>query len=193
MELRKHIKYKHTVESSSNENAIKCTICGEQFYEKGNLMEHRKDKHVSAVAFCRNKREGRCIYSDDKCWWNHSAQSRNLEDNNKCYLCEKTFVTRRGLMMHKKTNHEKIVRTCNYFRNGDCRFREESCWYKHSENENHENKDMDVDEDEDLKNMDVDKVDEKPKEKDVEEENVQNSVFQKARENLKPPIKSKSN
>ena len=131
-------------------------------------MEHRKDKHISTVAFCRNKKEGECIYSDETCWWKHSEQGK--EEPNKCYMCEKTFVNRGRLMLHKKVKHEATVRTCNYFDNGVCRFREESCWYKHKQNR---------DDEDDKSNMEVD-------------ETNSSSVFQEAQEILKPPIRSQN-
>ena len=55
VELKNHIYHKHTAPTeSSKQGVIYCNTCGEQFSEKWNLMEHRKDKHVSTVAFCRN-------------------------------------------------------------------------------------------------------------------------------------------
>ena len=130
-------------------------------------MEHRKDKHASTVAFCRNKREGNCVYSDEKCWWNHSEQPRNKEEPNKCYICEKTIENRGGLMLHKKVNHQAIVRRCSFYQNGACRFREESCWYRHKET---------VEEKEETENI------------DINEETPENSFFYKAKENMKPPL-----
>ena len=107
------------------------------------------------------------MYSDEKCWWNHFEQPRNKEEPNKCYTCDKSFQNRGGLMSHKKEVHQAIVRDCSYYENGACRFRKETCWYRHKET---------VEEKEKTVNMDID------------EETPSNSVFHKAKENMKPPL-----
>ena len=75
-ELIKHISLKHSGKQEMNDS-IKCRICGEQFNTKWNLMHHRKEKHMNAVAFCRNKSQGSCSFTDDMCWW--SREKGNCE------------------------------------------------------------------------------------------------------------------
>ena len=67
-------------------------------------------------------------------------------------------------MTHKKRVHIQTLRVCNLFKENKCRYKEESCWFKHCE---------DVTEEEETE--------------DADDQPAQ-SVFQKVRENLQPPI-----
>ena len=58
---------------------FKCRICGESLSTKWNLMNHRKGMRLSALALCRNNIEGKCVYSEDMCWWNHAEKLTNDE------------------------------------------------------------------------------------------------------------------
>ena len=45
-ELKNHITFKHR---------IVCRNCNEEFKNKSNFMNHRKNKHLETVALCKNK------------------------------------------------------------------------------------------------------------------------------------------
>lgn len=67
-------------------------------------------------------------------------------------------------MIHKKSKHIESTRYCNLYLDEKCRFKDETCWYKHED-----------------------------KPKNVSEEKVvnvatENTVFQKVLEDLEPPI-----
>ena len=169
-ELTKHNNEKHRAKQFTPEGSLKCRNCGETFSLKANLMDHRKSEHISTVAQCRNYSNGNCPYSNQMCWWIHADQceSEHSRDSVKCYNCSKTFVTKGGMMTHRKNDHKTVVRDCNQFMDGKCRFKEEACWFNHNA----------VFDDED------------------EQENMNNgikqSVFQKVQENLKPPFQSQN-
>ena len=129
-------------------------------------MNHRKNKHSDTVAFCRNFCEGNCTYSDEMCWWNHNKKQ---DETIKCFICSNTFDSKTLLMKHRKKDHHNLIKPCTQFKQNNCRFRSESCWFKHEE---------DVTEDviENKENTNSKKVEESQK------------VFQKVSEDLYPPI-----
>ena len=88
-----------------------------------------------------------------------------------CYICNSNFESKWKMMVHRKTDHKNVVRKCDRYLQNNCRFESIACWYLHDEDK------MEVDDN--LENMDTGKS-EKKKEPE--------SVFQKARGNLKPPI-----
>ena len=135
-ELSKHINLKHARQDSKKESSIRCKNCGEQFNTKWNLMYHRKAKHLSTVAYCRNKSEGKCQYADDMCWWNHAEKQ---EGTIECHICNNIFTSRANMMSHRKREHKDLVKICSQFQNDNCRFKSESCWFEHEE-KNHEQK-----------------------------------------------------
>ena len=67
-------------------------------------------------------------------------------------------------MIHRKKEHKTVVRVCNLFLDGKCRFKETSCWF------NHEEINEDKSENEDINHK------------------TEESVFQEVQENLKPPF-----
>ena len=153
----RHPETKHEIS-----NHIDCRICGEKFQTKGKLMHHRKNMHPDSVAPCRNKMNGQCPYSDEKCWWRHVEKTG---DNKTCYICGTIFANKNEIMIHRKKEHENIVPDCQEFDKNQCRFQNTFCWYKHTEKKH----------DEELMNSELDQV------------------FQKASENMKPPIMGAQN
>ena len=166
-ELNKHVSLKHR--DIKEDSTIKCRNCGETFANKWNLMTHRKSKHPSIVANCRNNMEGTCVFSDNMCWWNHSVKSANLGDKMHCFVCEKVFENKKHLMAHRKIDHVQLIRTCSQFQSNNCRFLSSECWYKHEV----ENDDLNV-----------------PKPTNEEEDMETESVFQEVKEKLDPPLKT---
>ena len=93
-ELLKHIEIKHKspkVPVHNLEGSVKCRNCGEIFESKSSLMVHRKIKHSSTVAYCRNYANKTCSYSSKMCWWNHTEINDNGEEKVKCFICLRTF------------------------------------------------------------------------------------------------------
>ena len=155
----------HSMKEHPMKDVFRCRICGEVFELYRNLMEHRKNEHIKTVAYCRNNLKGSCLFSNEKCWWNHDTQSdsEKRDESFKCYICDSTFQQKGQMMAHKKSQHPESVRYCNLFLDSKCIFNDNACWYRHTVN---------------------------PK-KNVEDENSvsEKSVFQEVQENLKPPIK----
>ena len=193
-QLNKHTNLKHAVKGQMHEEVIKCRNCDEQFSEKWNLMNHRKLKHIETIAFCKNKLEGNCPFSDQKCWWNHQKVENNKDDSIKCYVCDELFEARSSMMKHRKVNHPNIIRKCfNYLQNR-CNFTSSSCWFSHDE-ERMETKEEGSLESKDEESMETEEEEGEREEDNIEEEEekeVQNneneSVFQKVVTNVKPPI-----
>lgn len=127
-------------------------------------MYHRKTKHLNTVAYCKNYIEGKCNYADSMCWWNHAEK---VEEKTACFICNKTFETKAKIMLHRKKEHKETVKSCSQFQTSSCRFKEESCWFKHEL------------EDTDSHRKNVPEND---------EEKNHEQVFQKVSENLEPPI-----
>ena len=126
-QLNEHVELKHVRKQNTKDSAIKCRNCGELFSKKGNLMYHRKSKHTSSVAYCKNKSEGNCYYTDDICWWKHTEKNEEVYE---CYSCNERFERKGLLMTHRKREHNNSLGNCNQFAQNNCRFQESECWYK---------------------------------------------------------------
>ena len=133
-QLQKHIKIKHENKGEEEEIAgqIRCRICAEVFEEKANLMIHRKIKHASLVAQCKNYEEGKCTFTSKSCYWIHEPKV-SRSDNCHCYVCGKSFKTKSEMMGHRKQYHANVVRLCSKFTEGKCPFQDEFCWFIHSQ------------------------------------------------------------
>ena len=129
-------------------------------------MDHRKSKHLNTVAFCRNKLEGKCNYTDAKCWWNHMEKQGNNSD---CFICSKTFENKSKMIIHRKNAHKNVVKSCSQFNLGKCMFRDETCWFSH----------------------DVEAVDETNENVEEDETDKSEQVFQKVKEKTKPPLQGR--
>ena len=168
MELEKHINLKH--KKVEAEGSISCRSCGEGFMTKWNLMNHRKSKHSEIFAYCRNFTNGNCPYSDEMCWWNHSKKQN---ESIKCFICSKTFESRTQLMSHRKIDHSNLIKACVQFQQNNCRFRSQSCWFKHETNEE-ENEEENTNDD--------------FRSNDSRNKSQRSTVFQKVSDDLVPPI-----
>ena len=141
LELNKHINLKHRQENQRLEEVLSCRHCGEQFGQKWNLMNHRKEKHASIVALCKNKKENVCKFSAERCWWRHEA-SKN-ESGINCFNCSKAFQTKGEMMNHRKQEHASNVKKCENFLTNTCRFRANFCWFLHGEDLKEEEENLD--------------------------------------------------
>ena len=128
-------------------------------------MNHRKSKHPSSVAPCRNFPTGNCIFTNEMCWWKHceSDQSDN-NDINVCYICNESCESMEDMMRHRKNQHPEVVKECFKFRNNMCSFRSETCWFNHGRSENN------------------------AAQQESEETNAEPSVFWENQRRMKPPI-----
>ena len=100
-------------------------------------MTHRKAEHENTVATCRNYMEGRCSFEDEICWWIHRE---GKEAEIECFFCDNSFNTKAKVMLHRKKEHPKTVKTCVKFLEQKCQFNAEICWFKHKiETENNSN------------------------------------------------------
>ena len=155
-----HINSKHRDGTSIN-----CRVCGEEFLTKQNLMEHRKMKHIESVAYCKNKLQEKCPYTDQRCWWNHNEK---YKENINCFICGETFDNKNEMMKHRKRNHSHLIKPCNAFSQNKCRFKDDLCWFKHQS--------------EDQLKDNTEELEEEKKDDYMEK------VFREVSEDLDPPI-----
>ena len=104
---------------------FKCSICNDNFETKGNLMLHKKKKHLEKVATCWNFTSKSCHYQDELCWFSHQEKDTNQEM--KCNFCAENFKTKNDLQLHKKRMHISSVSLCA---NEICTYKEK-CWFRH--------------------------------------------------------------
>ena len=171
-QLKKHFSLKHTLQGVKEDEEIRCKNCGEQVIGKRNLMVHRKQQHRNTVATCKNYLEGKCPRSPENCWWNHQNVPEKKDDTVCCYTCDETFKSKNEMMEHRKSMHEKLVKTCYNFLQNNCKRQNILCWFKHKSEE----KDNDI-----LENMNESKD-------NLDEAEESSSVFHRVLGNLKPPI-----
>ena len=69
------------------------------------------------------------------------------------------------MMSHKKSKHIESIRFCNLILDGECPFKEETCWFKHAESPTKPSEDVKID-----------------------DEGTNTPVFQEVQEDLEPPI-----
>ena len=48
-------------------------MCEGKFLSQSQLLSHRKKEHGHKVPKCKNQNDGKCIYSNKTCWFNHYA------------------------------------------------------------------------------------------------------------------------
>ena len=182
LQLNKHFNIKHVGKNQLEKEVIKCKHCDEQFSEKWNLMNHRKEKHIQTVAYCRKKLEGACPFTDEKCWWSHQAKQMLNPERIECFICGETCLDKPSLMKHRKSNHPSVIRKCNKFAQNNCQFTSSSHWYSHEEEV------MEIDEDQSAhENGDMEAQLNKNKEQGTETTPVFRNLFS----NIKPPIMKK--
>ena len=131
-QLEKHINLKHTqkVDIPMMPGSLQCRICHEIFENKSTLMIHRKLNHKNFVAKCRKFQDRICDFTSESCWWNHEDKM-NSPERIHCYVCMKTFDTKKEMMGHRKKYHVNLVKQCTNFLEGKCRFQNEFCWFIH--------------------------------------------------------------
>ena len=119
----KHIEKKHRFEAS-----VECKSCGTEFGSKPKLMNHRKLEHTKIVATCTKFLAGECSKGPDLCWWIH----REVEELDiECFFCDKKFNTKGQVMVHRKKEHPKTVKSCRLVQDKNCPYDNETCWFKH--------------------------------------------------------------
>ena len=94
-----------------------------------------------------------------------------MTDNIACFVSSKVFETKYSMMLHRRSEHRNTVKFCSQFQIGNCRFKDEACWFKHEQ----ENEDID---------------EEAPEEEEEEVKPKQKQGFQKVSEDLEPPIQN---
>ena len=80
---------------------------------------------------CKYYQEGSCHFSDDKCWYRHIKQDKEMLSF-KCGICKMTFNSKSEFMSHRKIQHNSQVKTCINHKNGKCEFFQK-CWYNHED------------------------------------------------------------
>ena len=76
--LTKHVNGKHRTRDNRMEGALGCNMCHEEFSDKWNLMNHKRDKHEKAEV-CRYYKENKCKFSTENCWFKHELVDKSVE------------------------------------------------------------------------------------------------------------------
>ena len=114
-ELNWHMSEEHEVSSDPYfDTDFPCDICGKWCRSESDLEYHQK-KHEASLK------------SGD------IPSSKDGATEHVCEFCTETFKTKRMLMQHKKEHHKDKVNVCWNFSSGKCDFREDLCWFLHSE------------------------------------------------------------
>ena len=107
---------------------FKCVYCSEQFKLKDELNKHRLSKHKTFKP-CEKFSQGHCQFGE-RCFYNHIKLSHGEFI---CYVCGKTFESKRDLMLHRRNTHQTEV--CREFLSNKCKFTSASCWWSHQIND----------------------------------------------------------
>ena len=70
------------MEKTGTEDDFKCNFCDKNFTTLAQLLKHKKSLHEQVVPACRNYSNGRCTYTNDKCWFKHCDQNTNENNEN---------------------------------------------------------------------------------------------------------------
>ena len=86
---------------------FKCRNCKQEYTNKWQLMNHRRDAHKDNRRMCHNDAQNKGTFSAELCWYKHK-ENKHMEihkDNTfQCYTCHNKFESLPVLMRHKKTN-----------------------------------------------------------------------------------------
>ena len=115
-------------------------------------MIHRKQKHKNKVADCKNYQEGKCLFTEEKCYWNHSHEDKEISDQVKCFIRGENFKSKNEMMIHRKNRHERMVGICRKFDVNNCRLQKQFCWFVHKDEEMEIDSSKNVDRNENLEN-----------------------------------------
>ena len=142
-ELNNRLNLKHHNQAKQGSGNLNCNICGEQFSDYWNLMNHRRDVHPERRRRCRNDLAGEFERSGEECWWKHAPENTTTEKRSandsrqSCNICDEISASKVFLMVHKKEEHEESVPVCRDFQRGNCEYPLNKCWYKHVTQEEH--------------------------------------------------------
>ena len=159
VELKKHVQ---RTSHNPSECTEECYTCKKEFVSYWHLMNHRRTEHPSNK-LCRYFQDESCRFDAETCWYKHENKvkpdSGKLSNTCKCTECEHIFSDKGNLMKHMKTDHPKIVPMCRNFLQGNCNLSDNSCWFNHEKDDRNMN---------------------------VEENELNNSVFHMAPEKIPP-------
>ena len=114
----------------------KCDQCEAMFSTKPQLDDHvTKNHHKEAsVERLNDYKCMSCFLQFESSLQLKKHVERTLhtpcEYKEKCFTCDKMFSSYWQLMKHRKSEHPS-TKTCRYFQLKQCKFDEDSCWYKH--------------------------------------------------------------
>ena len=114
-----------------------CNFCNEKPNNIKELMVHKKKEHLEKVSLCWKYSSGTCEFGDLN-WFSHSGTTPESSFI-KCKVCDETFPLLPEYLRHKKNSHTHLVPTCKNNFNGECKYGEIYCWFKHEKKEVSEN------------------------------------------------------
>jgi hypothetical protein len=105
LDLGEHVYQCHGPDDETEEDPIVCYICGWKVDSKGDLMKHRKEKHIQHVRICLYFEKGNCDFDAEDCWYQHKSALPQTIKEFKCSLCGDISKTKPDLMKHRKIEH----------------------------------------------------------------------------------------
>ena len=91
--------------------------------------KHKKAGHAEYVSICWDDIVGFCEFVEPSCWFKHIREK--CEQEFKCTICDKSFLTKREFMIHRGKNHEQMIAQCKNEIKGSCTYGNENCWLTH--------------------------------------------------------------
>ena len=92
-------------------------------------MKHNTFTHTDKVSACWNFPIGKCIFTGDKCWFQHSE---NVGEEVQCKFCEKCFSNHSEYLNPRKKYDHNVVPVCRNNSSGSCVYTNETCWFNHA-------------------------------------------------------------
>ena len=109
-------------------NVKKCDV---EFVTKRELESHMKT-HIGTLTKQYNCND--CAFQGENGLElkRHIQRTQHVASDyiEECYTCKQKFASYWQLMNHRKIEHPSSKK-CRYFQNDQCKFDEETCWYKH--------------------------------------------------------------
>ena len=145
-----------------HDESISCNFCENTFEDKRDLMKHKKEEHTDRVVNCWHYSAGMCPYGEEKCWFIHNKEHANLPASEYvCNFCEQMFGNQSEFLKHRKTKHNDHVPTCKKFKNGECIYGNEKCWYNHKTEQIHNDKEKDIENEDNTNIMNKNEIENK--------------------------------
>ena len=142
-DLKKHAE-DHVVKSNNNCNNCEKSVINQKDLSRQKEISQRKThinaKHKKETEYMKEFNCMNCPFQGQMQLQKHMNLKHTIKGiptsgTIKCKICEEEFSEKWNLMMHRKSNHSNAVAFCENYKNGECRYTSESCFWRHEEKE----------------------------------------------------------